>query len=344
MGRATVVFLLIFVGCAGSGRGGDGVDGGAVPDGAGGDGSRTDARAATADGGVTDGGRMDGGLDGGGPDAGALEAGALDAPTLDAAPATCAARCDCPADTTCTIDGICEGTACTEACSDAAPCPCGRSCVAGYCDFWVGSLTACSADCECSGHERCVDGRCITSCGVGFRCGPGDCDACGRLCNPFSSTCVSPGDCSCDGSCALQHLDGTICDAATHRCEAPAGHEHVLATGAFVSIDDFFQTFDVSATESTTGTALRVTLVADLTADSRDSAEVTVTSPDGSSHYMPFRWACAGGGTGLRFEGTIDLSSMSVRRNGTWRVQITLSLAPGAPSTRRADGAWLYVE
>jgi hypothetical protein len=284
-------------------------------------------------------------LDTGASDGGDVGDAPRDAsPAIDAGARTCAASCDCPAGTVCTIEGTCSGSECTEECGSDADCPCGRACVDGFCDFPVGSLSACTLDCDCPMWERCSGGRCVRACTDRFRCDhPADCDACGRVCDHFTSRCVAPDECWCDSSCVRPGLEGTLCDD-THRCTTPEGALVTIAPGDFVMIPpgDAPWPYELTGmgTVASTGTAGRVTVVADLNVVSSSSLQGWITGPDREERRVSFSWECGAGGA--RWTGTVDLAGMGVPRAGAWQLLLAVTPLDG-PTTPHADGIWLYV-
>jgi len=233
----------------------------------------------------------------------AVEPDAEDAPDGEVIP--CGRQCDCPAGTTCTIEGVCEGDPCTEPCDDAGDCDCDQPCTGGYCLPHVGSGEACTYNCDCPDWQYCVEGRCITSCvSPGWRCVlPTDCDACGKVCETFSSSCVEPGECYCSLSCAIQGLRGEEC--YENHCSNPPG------TAFFSSITDpipigawdFSPSSPLPTQDQLQVTGLSavggVTLVID--ADSLSGFDImhvfALVGPDGTRVFISSpSWDCAGGG------------------------------------------------
>jgi hypothetical protein len=263
----------------------------------------------------------------------------------DASP--CAAQCDCPSGTLCSISGVCVGTACTQRCTRGSDCPCGRACTGGYCDLPAGSLTPCTHNCECARGEECGNGRCVAVCGhAGGDCvTDNDCAACGKVCEAYAHRCTTRGQqCFCDGSCSAWGLDGQICDAATLNCALPVGTPLDFGAGAFVpaSPPGGGSIYAANASTSAGGTTTRITLVADLDLSIDDAPLLAaVTAPDGSTQSTSLRWQCAGAGP-TRWRVVIDLGASPRSRNGEWRIRLTdYPRSPTSPSS--ALHVWMYL-
>jgi hypothetical protein len=264
----------------------------------------------------------------------------------------CDDQCDCPAGTTCVIDGFCEGDRpCTEPCEGPGDCECGRECVDGFCLPHVGSGDPCELDCDCQHEEYCVQGSCTRACSyVGWRCTVGSqCEPCGKTCEPFTSACVEPGECWCNVSCAVQGLTGTECvDGA---CVAPPGSAFFaditdpipIATCEWFPCEDTTVPIEVASSLVVGGVVLVVDVMA---GESPWDFSFSLTSPDGAVATLAYAtWDCAAGGVRFvmprsseAFSPWDDLVGESAA--GTWTVGVVQVMGTGGSLVE----ATLYLE
>lgn len=253
----------------------------------------------------------------------------------------CAAQCDCPAGTTCTIQGVCSGfDPCTQSCVTDQNCPCGRACKNGYCDFPIGSLKPCTHTCDCSNGEICANGQCIHTCSTIPQCGSdSQCAACGKVCEPFYGNCTVRGqNCFCNADCAGWGLDGEVCDNTTSDCVTPPGTRLDLPSATLVAGTSGWLTATLSASTSAAGSTQHITLVLDMDVDpTNDLVDATLIAPDGSSHPIYLSWDCTGAPT--RWSGKLDTSPLT--RSGEWKVKLIDQ--PLMPGSRHVEKGWLFL-
>jgi len=244
----------------------------------------------------------DGGVDSSAPDATERDSATKDATAGDTASA-CKTQCDCPANTTCTVGGVCAGTACTEPCSSSSPCSCGQTCVDGFCGKPVGSGTACKYDCDCpaASYEICVAGACTLSCanldnGPGCGADGGACGACGQICLSSASACVPSGTCVYDTDCAAEGLAGKTCTsnpllAMMGTCVAPPGTPYVATLAAPVPVGPPSPSMpnQVTVTVPSGGAIASVVVMMDLAQappGSPYSVSAILSAPDGTNTML----------------------------------------------------------
>lgn len=161
-------------------------------------------------------------------------------------PNGCGGTCgDCPAQTTCNAQGLCESGGCTPQCA-------GKVCGSDGCGLTCGNcpaFTSCGPDGLCHGNctPSCTGKTCGSdgcggscgSCGAGLACTPsGQCkppctpqcggkacgeDGCGGLCGtcPFGQVCQATGQCACTVNCAGKECGDDGCGGSCGSCNVP---------------------------------------------------------------------------------------------------------------------------